>query len=70
VTKNMGTVDRSIRAVVGVVLLILFFALQGGIRYIGLLGIVMLLTAAIGFCPLYKPFGIMTRPAPRIPPAS
>jgi len=70
VTKNMGTVDRGIRAVVGVVLLVLLFALQGSIRYIGLLGIVMLLTAAVGSCPLYKPFGIRTCPAPRTPPAS
>jgi len=66
----MGMVDRGIRAVVGVVLLVLFFTVQGSIRYIGLLGIVMLFTAAIGFCPLYKPFGIKTGPAPRIPPAT
>ena len=63
-TKNMGTTDRGIRAVLGVVLLVLFFTLEGSIRYIGLLGIVMLLTAAVGYCPLYKPLGIRTRSAP------
>ena len=68
--KNMGAVDRGIRVVVGVVLLVLFVRLEGGVRYIGLLGIVMLLTAAVGFCPLYKPFGIRTCRAPRTPPAS
>jgi hypothetical protein len=64
-TKNMGATDRGIRAVVGVVLLVLFFRLESGVRYVGLLGIVMLLTAAVGYCPLYKPFGIRTTPTPR-----
>jgi hypothetical protein len=66
----MGMLDRGIRAVVGVVLLVLLFTLQSGIRYIGLLGIVMLLTAVVGFCPLYKPFGIRTGPAGRTPPVA
>lgn len=68
--KNMGTVDRGIRAVVGVVLLVLLFTLQGGIRYVGLLGIVMLITAAVGYCPAYRPFGIRTCRGPVNPPAS
>lgn len=69
-TKNMGTLDRGIRAVVGVVLLVLLFTLEGGVRWIGLLGIVMLLTAVVGYCPAYKPFGIRTCPPARTPPAA
>ena len=68
--KNMGTIDRGIRAIVGVVLLVLLFTLQGGIRYIGLLGIVMLFTAAVGYCPAYRPFGIRTGRGSQGPPAS
>ena len=57
---NIGTVDRTIRLVVGVALLSLFFLLEGKARYFGLLGIVALLTAAFSFCPLYPLVGLNT----------
>ena len=52
---NESNVDRIIRAVVGVVLLALGFGVLSGIGAIvaDVLGVVMLATAAIGFCPLY-----------------
>jgi hypothetical protein len=55
---NMGTVDRIVRAVVGIGLV--WWALSGGPvwAWIGALPIV---TAAIGYCPAYVPFGISTR---------
>lgn len=57
---NIGTADRVIRAIVGLVLLSLVFILDGGARWLGLIGIVPLATAAIGWCPAYLPFGINT----------
>lgn len=65
---NVGSTDKSIRVVLGIVLLSLFFILEGNLRYLGLIGIIPLVTAAIGWCPLYTLFGINTCPTAR-PPA-
>ena len=64
---NVGTIDRIIRAVVGVALIAswplgLFEGLLGVI--LPLLGGVMLLTAALRWCPPYMLLGINTG-APR-----
>ncbi len=58
---NVGPTDQVIRIVLGVALLSLLFIMEGGIRYIGLLGIVFIITGLIRFCPLYLPFKINTR---------
>jgi len=60
--KNMGQADRAIRAVVGAVLLILAFAtLSGGWAWVaGIVGAVLLGTAAMGYCPPYQMLGINT----------
>lgn len=58
VAKNMGTVDRALRALVGIVLIAL--ALTGSVGAWGWIGIVPLLTAAISFCPLYPLIGLKT----------
>jgi len=52
---NESNTDRIIRAVAGVVLLYLGFGVLGGALAIvaDVLGVVLLATAAIGFCPLY-----------------
>jgi hypothetical protein len=63
ITMNESNVDRIIRAVLGVVLLYLGFggALSGALTVVAdVLGVVMLLTSAIGFCPLYALFKIKT----------
>jgi hypothetical protein len=60
-TKNMGMVDRAVRAVVGVALVAL--AATGTIGVWGWIGVVPLATAAIGWCPAYLPFGISTCPS-------
>ncbi|HQQ62839.1 MAG TPA: DUF2892 domain-containing protein [Pseudomonadales bacterium] len=57
---NVGNVDRAIRVVLGVALLSLLVLLEGNIRWVGLLGLVMLGTAAIRFCPLYPVIGLNT----------
>jgi hypothetical protein len=59
--KNMGMVDRAVRAVVGVVLVAL--AATGVVGVWGWIGVVPLATAAIGWCPAYAPFGISTCPS-------
>ena len=58
--KNVGSADRLIRIVVGAALIA--WALFGGGSYswIGWIGVVPLLTAGIGWCPAYMPFGIRT----------
>lgn len=59
--KNVGKVDRIIRAVIALALFSLFFLLEGNLKWLGLIGLVPLGTAVIGFCPLYLPFHISTR---------
>lgn len=55
--KNMGSVDRALRVVLGIVVIVLGLVNQS---WLGLIGLVPLLTAGIGFCPLYKLLGIKT----------
>ncbi|MCS7068485.1 MAG: DUF2892 domain-containing protein [Meiothermus sp.] len=64
---NEGTTDRIIRLVLAAVLFLLAFTVAGGVWvYVAAgLGAVMLLTAAIGFCPLYALLGIHTCPLPQ-----
>jgi hypothetical protein len=59
-TINVGSIDRTIRIILGIVLLSLVFLLEGGIRFIGLIGIIPLLTAAVRNCPLYSLIGTST----------
>ena len=59
----MGVFDRSIRTIVAliIVVLIVIKALTGTIALIlGILAAVFVLTAAIGFCPLYVPMKFST----------
>lgn len=59
---NEGTVDRVLRVVIGLVLLGvgLFGASGAGAIVADVVGAVLLLTGLIGFCPLYRLFGIST----------
>ncbi|MBN2797374.1 MAG: DUF2892 domain-containing protein [Clostridia bacterium] len=59
--KNVGQLDRIIRIILGLVLLSLFFFLDGGLRWISLLGIVFIATGLMNFCPLYIPLKINTK---------
>jgi Protein of unknown function (DUF2892). len=58
--KNIGNTDRIIRVIVGLGLLSLLVVLNGNARLWGLLGLIPLITAFIGFCPLYSLVGIKT----------
>jgi hypothetical protein len=55
---NVGTIDRIARFAVGLVLIAL--TVTGVIGAWGWLGVVPLLTAAVGFCPAYPMLGINT----------
>ncbi|MFN8582062.1 MAG: DUF2892 domain-containing protein [Gemmatimonadaceae bacterium] len=56
--RNVGSVDRVIRLVLGVGLLSLAFV--GPRTPLGYIGVVPLLTGLFGTCPLYRLFGINT----------
>ena len=57
---NVGGVDRIVRIVVGLVLISLLFLLEGNARWWGLVGVVLLATGLLRWCPAYLPFGIKT----------
>ena len=61
--KNMGTVDRAIRALAGFSLVVAFAlsAISGTIGIVAAIaGGVFLVTSAFGVCPAYLPLGIKT----------
>lgn len=55
---NVGTADRTIRILIGLTLIGL--TLAGTIGAWGWVGIVPIITGALGWCPAYLPFGIST----------
>jgi len=57
---NEGTIDRSLRIIVGMVLIGL--VATGTIGAWGWIGILPLITGAAGFCPAYAVFGMSTCP--------
>jgi hypothetical protein len=55
--RNMGSADRIVRIIVGL------GVIAAGVYYqswLGVIGIVPLATAIVGWCPAYLPFGIST----------
>ncbi len=56
---NIGTIDRVLRIGVGLALLSLVFV--GPKTMWGLVGLVPLLTALAGSCPVYSIFGLSTK---------
>lgn len=66
-SPNVGTIDRSLRAALGAVLL--YFAFFSGLPVFAtplfqygatVIGVVMLATSAFKICPLYSVFGFKT----------
>ena len=55
---NIGTVDRVLRVILGLVLVVLYSV--GWIGPWGLIGLVPLGTAILGYCPVYQVLGIHT----------
>ncbi len=58
-TKNVGLIDRLLRAAVGIALIA--WALTGGPVWTWI-GVVPLLTAVVSICPAYSLLGIRTCP--------
>ena len=55
--KNVGSIDRNIRIVLGIAIIIAGVLLNS---WWGVIGIVPLLTAGLNFCPLYSLIGVST----------
>jgi len=62
---NIGGIDRFLRVVIGIGALSLVFILDGSLKWLGLVGLVPLLTGLLGFCPLYAILGISSCPLKR-----
>lgn len=66
--SNTNGVDRIIRVVLGLALIAIAWAYMASMGtvfavIIGIVGLVLVVTAAISWCPLYALFGISTRKA-------
>jgi hypothetical protein len=60
---NVGGIDKLVRIIVGLGLLALVFVLESNLRWLGLIGVVPLITGLVGYCPLYSLLGLSTCPA-------
>ncbi|MFZ4741537.1 MAG: YgaP family membrane protein [Bacteroidales bacterium] len=61
--KNMGNIDKGIRILIAIVIVVLYFTniITGTLAIVLLaLSAIFVLTSIIGFCPLYLPLGIKT----------
>lgn len=62
---NEGSMDRIIRVIAGIALLVIgFTGIVPGVwgTVIGIVGLIPLATGLLGFCPLYSLFGFSTCP--------
>lgn len=62
--KNMGTIDRVVRFLLALTVLVLYLTgqLSGTATIIlGILAVVFVATSFVGFCPLYVPLNISTK---------
>ena len=60
--QNVGSIDKVVRIVVGIALLSMLFLVEGSAKWFGLIGLVPLGTALVGWCPLYSVIGLSTCP--------
>jgi hypothetical protein len=58
---NVGSVDKILRIVVGLILIGLSVFKPGVIGYWGYIGIIPLLTGLFNFCPAYTLIGLSTK---------
>ena len=64
--RNVGTIDRVLRIILGLALLAGFFLYpDASLRWLYLVGIIPLVTGLMGTCPLYRIFGFSTCPVSR-----
>ncbi|MCB0731656.1 MAG: DUF2892 domain-containing protein [Ignavibacteriae bacterium] len=55
--KNMGSQDKNIRLIIGAILLVIGFFSS---FWLSIIGVVLIATSLMGFCPAYVPFKINT----------
>ena len=55
--RNVGTIERVARLVLGVLILGLYGALDAPWKYLALVGLIPLASALTGFCPVYAVLG-------------
>lgn len=60
--RNVGNVDRIVRVVLGLAIIGAGVVMKA---WWGAIGLVPLLTAALGWCPAYLPFGLSTCANPK-----
>jgi type IV secretory pathway TrbD component len=56
--KNVGGIDRTLRILVGLALMAWGLYAQ---NWLGAIGVVLLVTGLVSWCPVYLPFGLSTR---------
>ncbi len=61
-TKNVGSIDRILRIILAVALLGFAFFSGHPYAWVGYIGIIPLITALIGNCPVYSLVGLSTCP--------
>jgi len=61
--SNMGNADRVLKVIVGIVLVVVGFAVLNGTVgiVVGVIGLIPLATGLIGWCPLYTLFNLKTK---------
>ena len=62
--KNVGTVDKIVRVIVGILALVGVFLVSGMVLKVilGIVAILMFFTSITGYCALYRVLGISTCP--------
>ena len=55
---NVGLYDRVLRAALGIAVIAYALAQQGTLRWLAVIGVILIATAAMRFCPLYRLLGI------------
>ena len=63
--KNMGTVDRTIRVIIAIGIVVAYFTgvLSGTLAIVlGIVAVAFLLTSLVGMCPVYALLGISSCP--------
>jgi Inner membrane protein YgaP-like, transmembrane domain len=61
--KNLGSIDRAVRTILALALAYLIFngSIAGTLAVIlGVVAVLLLVTSAVSFCPVYLPFKIST----------
>ena len=54
---NIGTTDKTVRVIIGLIIIVLGFYFKS---WWGAVGLLPIITGLIGWCPAYLPFGIST----------